>query len=240
MDFLRKRIFTAVILLIIIEFLPWAGAVWPLFSGKTFPEFLQERGIAMTIVIYFCAFIYLLVVFVHEVITNKKNYYGAWTCILVLMGVLYWNSVHKNHSIVAQNGKYEAAYKAHDGWGAALCTDGENAFLAGDYAYSIMFYDEATNTEPRWPSHAPLYYTAIFAQNPTSKGRQQFEQNLNQMVANLRAMTKSNGLHGSDEYFRYLEKRLAEARNVVPPDERNFTDAIIEQVKRLKPRSNIP
>ncbi len=174
---------------------------------------------------------------------------GWWTMtvlLMVLAGTITWwttFSVMKKQIRASHEAKmaikvdYESLYKEHYLDENALLTDISTAFDAGDYPYTVKFYERRVAIESTRNSipFYPLYAAAKLAQDPTSGGRVAFEKNLEGRVADLgRQTTGATQIHAGKSVLGGIISSLNKIHGVVPESEYEFLNHIGDEVAQIR------
>lgn len=236
-------------------------------SLYNFVELIQQRGAFVRVIFPNAIALIFVSWFIRDFLEARKQQYkyfwGSWMialfCWCLFMGKMFQESFQTRLII---NPKYEALFekdietipnsdKAITAAGN-LGASGQRAFVNGDYAYAIKFFDadfekvgvyDFAKIEEYEPAKYdlqiglqwPLYAAAKLAVNPTSEGRKQFHESLERLVKYLQTGLDQRKGATLPRFYEDIIGKLTLAKAVLPLEEKKFIDeVIVPQITNIK------
>jgi hypothetical protein len=142
-------------------------------------------------------------------------------------------SSHESKKVVKSG--YEEIYKKSYLDLDVMHSSVEKAYDAGDYAYTVKFFQQAVSLDTS-RNHVPLLPLAAaarYSQDPTEEGKRKFEKELTDFVGDLKQHASGPNHSDNKELLGFVLKYLNKIEEVVPT-EKPFIDHIGTEVIEIK------
>jgi hypothetical protein len=242
----------------------WDGIVlvvfiWSCFSsepiGRSFWQRVLPEEVQMTAIYPYIPYvtwpigvIYLFTIFWHDrsLAKNcgKKIYWGPRIIAVGFMLLFLCNGVQIRSSKIKdintyRQTRYDSPPPDPEG---NFSYSGTKAWIVGDYAYCVLFFDRQSQDYPEpassWQSNRILWYAAKLAQNPTSEGYQEFTNNVNAYSEEISDQIKVDR-RKTPLCFNYIgavrdaQTKLSWVEKRLPKEKRGLVESVRQKVIKL-------